>query len=185
MDESADRSAQAQGKQAFNTSAGTAGQYGSTAGQVGAELIPTLERDINNPTGYTPTQENNMIVRGEQGAGGATAGATGLAGLNAMRTRNSAGYSGVLDQMARTKQQQLSQNALGVANESANLAQQKRASALRELQGVYGTDVGAQLRAMALEPEDINAEVNAGKSGWLQNAEGIIKTLGDLPRPQM
>lgn len=180
-----DRSAQAQGKQAFNQASGTANQYGSTAGQVGAELIPTLERDINNPIGFTPTQTNNMLVASEQGAGGATAGVTGAAGLNAMRTRNSAGLSGVLDQAARTRQQALSQNALGIQNKSAMLAQQKRAEALQQLQGVYGTDVGAQLRAMALEPEDINAEVNAGKSGWLQNAEGIIKTLSEIPRPTM
>jgi hypothetical protein len=177
MDESADRSAQGEAKQAFNTAAGTAGQYGSTAGQVGAELIPTLERDINSPTGFTPTQINNQLVASEQGAGGATAGVTGAAGLNAMRTRNSAGLSGVLDQVARTRQQALSQNALNIQNRSDMLAQDKRASALRQLQGIYGTDVGAQLHAMSQEAPDINAQVNAGNSGWYQNVLGGINAV--------
>ena len=178
--ESDDRSAQGEGKQAFRQASGTAGQYGSTAGQVGAELIPTLERDINSPTGFTPTQINNQLVASEQGAGGATAGVTGQAGLQAMRTRNSAGLSGVLDQAARTRQQALSQNALNVQNRSDMLAQEKRASALRQLQGVYGTDVSAQLAAMGQEAPDINALTNAGRSGWLQNTEGIINTLANV-----
>ena len=172
--ESEDRSLQQTAQQGANTAATTAGQYGSQAGSIGGMLTPTLERDITNPQGFSPTEQNNMLVQGEQGAGGANAGITGQAGLNAMRTRNTGALSGVLDQASRQKGQQLSQNALGVANESANLAQQKRASALGDLSGLYGTDVHAQLGAMGLTAPDVNAGVNAGNSGWYQNLLGGV-----------
>jgi hypothetical protein len=176
----ADRSAQAQASNAAATAGSTAAGYGSTASGVNSFLTPQLERNATNPIGFTPTETNNMLVAGEQGAGGATSGITGQAGLQAARTRNSGALSGVLDQAARTKQQQLSQNALGVQNESAKLAQAKQASALSGLQGLYGTDVGAQLKSMGIQDQDINTEIQAGQSGWLQNATGVIGALGKL-----
>jgi len=102
---------------------------------------------------------------------------TGQAGLNAMRTRNTGALSGVLDQAARTKQQQLSENALNVQNQSARLAQQKRASALGGLQGLYGTDVNAQLKAMGIQDQDLQTAIQAGNSGWLQNTMWVIGAL--------
>jgi hypothetical protein len=119
-------------------------------------------------------------VASEQGAGGATAGITGQAGLAAGRTRNSAATSGVLDQAARSKQQTLSQNALGIQNKSADLANMKQQEGIQGLQGLYGTDVTAQMKAMGLIPEDVNAAANASKEGWLQNTLATIQTLGGL-----
>lgn len=171
---STDRSLQQQGKQAETTAASTGGQFGNEANRAASSLIPTLNQDINNPTGYTPTQSNNMLVAGEQGAGGANAGVTGEAGLNAVRTHNTGALSGVLDAAAQRRGQTLSTNALDVQNKSADLAQEKRASALKQMGGLYGTDVSAQLRAMGLQPEDINAQVNAGKSGWEQQLPGQL-----------
>ena len=176
----ADRSIQQSATSAANTAGTTGAGYGSTAAAIGAPLTKTLQNDVNNPIGFTPTETNNMLVAGEQGAGGATSAITGQAGLQAGRTRNSAALSGVLDQAARQKQQQLSQNALGVQNQSAMLAQQKRASALGGLQGLYGTDVGAQLKAMGIQDQDLNTAIQAGNSGWLQNTMGAIGTLGNL-----
>ena len=176
----ADRAAANEAGQAAKTAGTTAAGYGTAAQGIGGVLTPTLERDIANPIGFNPVEKNNMLVAGEQGAGGAAGGIAGAAGLNAMRTRNSGALSGVLDQNARIKQQQLSQNALGVQNESAKLAQAKRASALGGLQGLYGTDVGAQMKSMGIQNEDINSQIEAGKSGWLQNTMGVIGTLGGM-----
>jgi len=170
----ADRSIQGAAQNNAKTAGTTAAGYGTTAAAIGAPLTTTLQNDVNNPIGFTPTETNNMLVAGEQGAGGANAGIAGAAGLNAMRTRNSGALSGVLDQSARIKQQQLSQNALGVQNESARLAQQKRASALGGLQGLYGTDVNAQLKAMGIQDQDLQTAIQAGNSGWLQNTMGVI-----------
>jgi|ERR1700734_792893 len=172
-----DRAAQGQAGGAVNSANATASSYGGNAAQERSTLIPTLQEEINNPNGFSPTQTNNMLVAGEQGAGGANAAITGAAGLQAVRTRNSAGTSGVFDQAARRNAQTLSQNALGVQNQSAQLAQRNKQAGIEGLQGLYGTDVSAQLKAMGLVPEDINSEVNAGKSGWLQNTLDTIGTL--------
>ena len=174
------RGAQSQAAHAADTAAATGANYGATAGGIQAGLIPKLNAEATGEIGFTPKQEANMLTAGEQGAGGAASGIVGEAGLRAGRTRNSAATSGIMDEAARQKMRQSSQNALGVQNESANLAQRKQASALDALQGLYGTDVSAQLRAMGLVPEDVNAEVNAGKSGWLQNTLDTIGTIGSL-----
>ena len=178
----ADRAASGEAQAAQKTAGLNAAGYGAQASAIGAPLTKTLQSDVNNPIGFTPTETNNMLVAGEQGAGGAAGGIAGAAGLNAMRTRNSGALSGVLDQNARIKQQQLSQNALGVQNESAKLAQAKRASALGGLQGLYGTDVGAQMKSMGIQNEDINSQIEAGKSGWLQNVEGVGNMLGNMAK---
>ena len=177
-----DRSAQAQAGQAEKTAGSTAAGYGSSATAIGTPLTAQLQREAANPIGFTPTETNNMVVAGEQGAGGATSGIAGQAGLQALRTRNSGALSGVLDQAARTKQQTNSENALNVQNESARLGQQKQQTALSGLQGLYGTDVGAQLKAMGIQDSDINSEIAAGQSGWLQNVEGVGNMLGNMAK---
>ena len=174
------RSATNQAKSAYNEANATAGQYGSQGNQIASSLIPGLEREANNPQGYTPEEMNNQLVASEQGAGGATAGITGQANLQAARSRNSAGYTAALDQAARQKTQALSQNALGIQNKSAELGQKKQMAAQSELGNLYGTDVNANLKAQGLMPEDINAETNSGKSGWFQNMTSMITSLGQL-----
>lgn len=171
------RAAQAQAKSAYNTAQDTAGKASATADQISSSLIPGLENDVNNPTGYTPEEMNNQLVAGEQGAGGANAGIVGQANLGVARTHNSAGYSNALDEAARDKTRQLSENALNVQNKSADLAQQKRMGAQKELGSLYGTDTNANLDAQGLATKDIGEEVEAGKSGWLQNMEQLITTL--------
>jgi hypothetical protein len=36
----------------------------------------------------------------------------------------------------------------------------------------------AALKAMGIQTQDINAEIEAGKSGWFQNMTGLISALG-------
>jgi hypothetical protein len=171
------RQAQQQASDAYKTASGTANQYGGQGNQIASSLIPGLEREANNPQGYTPEEMNNQLVASEQGAGGANAGIVGQANLQAARSRNSAGYTAGLDEAARDKTRALSQGALDIQNRSAELGQKKQMAAQGELAGLYGTDVNANLKAQGLLPEDVNAEVNAGKSGWFQNMTDLIRTL--------
>lgn len=171
------RNAQSQANTAAKTASATAGSYGSAGNQIASNLIPGLEREANNPEGYTPEELNNQLVAGEQGAGGANAGITGQANLNAARTRNSAGYTAALDEAARDKTKQLSENALNIQNKSDELGQEKQMAAQKELGGLYGTDVEANLKAQGLVPEDVQAETQAGNSGWFQNMTNLISTL--------
>jgi hypothetical protein len=164
---------------AGQTATTNAGQYGAQAAGVNSTIMPTLTREAQGGGGYTPTQANNQLVAGEQGAGGANAGITGQANLQAARTHNIGDLSGVLDQAARQKQQTLSQNALGVQNQSANLANQQQAGALKQLAGLYGTDVNAQLGNQKLVPEDINAATTAGTQSFGgQFLQNLGKGLG-------
>jgi hypothetical protein len=151
---------------AAKTATSNAGQYGAQAAGINSTIMPTLTREAQGGGGYTPTQANNQLVAGEQGAGGANAGITGTANLQAARTHNTGALSGVLDQAARLKQQTLSNNALGVQTRSADLANQQQAGALKQLGGLYGTDVNAQLGNQRLVPEDINAATTAGTQSF-------------------
>ncbi len=171
------KKAQQAGQGAANTATTTASGYGTGATDIGSTLVPFEKKQLTNPTGMNPTDINNMLVAGEQGAGGANAGITGQANLEASRTHNTGALSGVLDEAARDKTRQLSQNALGVQNQNAKVKLGQQDEASKALGGLYGTDVNAQLKAQGLVPEDINSWVNAGKSGWYQNTLQGIDTL--------
>jgi hypothetical protein len=171
------RDATGQAKNAFNTASATAGEAGANASGVNAALTPQLEREFQNPTGYSPDELNKMNVASEQGAGGAESSLKGEADLNVARTRNSAGYSTALDEAARDKTRALSENSLNIQGQNAKLAQAKQQHAGDELAGIYGTDVKETLGAQGLMPEDIKAEVGAGQSGWFQNMTQLINSL--------
>lgn len=172
-----DRAAQAAAKQNVATANTVAGQAGTNAGQERATLIPTLKNDVNNPTGYTANEQNQQLAAAEAGAGGATSGLTGAAGLMAARTRNTGANPAILDSIARSKAGASAKASEGIAADSSKLAQMKRQSALGGLNNMYGQDVSQQMKAMGLSTDAINAEVNAGKSGWLQNTLDTINAL--------
>lgn len=162
---------------AASTAAGTATGYGSGASSIGSTLVPELTKEATNPTGFNPTDLNSMLVAGQQGAGGANAGITGQANLEAARTHNTGGLSAVLGEAARAKTRANSESALGVQGANAQLKEKQRQSGISGLEGMYGTDVGAQLKAQGLVPEDIDAWTKASQTGPLQDVEGIIGTL--------
>lgn len=172
-----DRSLAKKAGQAADTAKAVGSSEGANAAEVGANLIPGLESEAKTPQGYTPVEMSHQLVAGEQGAGGATSGITGEGKLTAMRTRNAAGVPAALDEAERIKGRQLSQNALDVANKSADLGQKKQMFAQGELGNIYGLDKNAMLRAMGLVPEDVNAAANAEKTGWVQNFTDIMKSL--------
>lgn len=176
----ADRNLQQQATGAATTAAGTASGYGNAAGGIGATLTPVLTRQANGGGGLTATQQNNETVAGEQAAGGANAGVAGQAGLAANRTRNTGALSSVLDAASRNKTAQNSNVALDVARQNTGVQLGQQQSALQQLGNLYGTNVGAQLGAQRNQTEDINAAVNAGNSGWLQNTEGVLNTVSNM-----
>lgn len=164
------------------TATGTASQYGNTAGQVGGTLIPGLTQQFQNPQGLGQAGLSAEFGAAEQAGGGATGAVQGEAGLNAMRTRNTGALSSVLDQAARRGGQNLSQSALGIQAQNEQLKQKQREEAAQGLQGLYGTDVGAQLKSMGIANEDLDTALKAGQQGWLQNTMGVLGGLGDLAK---
>ena len=163
--------------QAARTAAATAGGYGMGAAGIGASLVPELQRDVTAPQGFSPEEQASMLTAGLEGAGGATSGLAGEAGLRAARSRNVGSTAGTLDELAREKTRASAGVGLSVAGQNAMLKQQQREQALKQLQGLYGTDVEAQLKAQGLVPEDVNAAAAANRTGWVQNVTGVLGAL--------
>lgn len=172
-----DRSAQQQAKNNMTTANTTAGGFGSEAAGIGGTLIPGLERESTNPQGFAPTDVNNMLVAGGEAVGGANAGITGTANLEAARTRNAGGFASALDEAARTKSRQLSTNALNVSGEQAREKEKQRQFAQTQLGDLMKSDRADQLRAMGLSDEAIAQELAAGRQGWYQNTIAGINAV--------
>lgn len=172
-----DRGIQKSAKGLSQTAQGTAAGYGSGAAATKAALEPGIERDANSPTGLTPEQRSNYIVSGAEAVGGANSALSGEAKLGAMRTRNASGFAPALAEAARAKTRQLATNVQDVNKLDTQVALEKQKQARDLLAGLYGTDVGAQLRGMGISDEALNTALEAGKSGWQQNAMGWINTL--------
>jgi len=162
---------------AASTAAKTGGEYGQQAQNIGGQLVPQLQADVTNPQGFTPVQQNQQLVKGLEGAGGVASGIVGEEALKAARSRNIGGSAGVLDEAAREKMRTSAGVGLDIATKNAMLQQQQRASALKQLEGLYGTNVGAQLKAQSLVPEDIDAWAKANQTGWLQNVDSTIQAI--------
>lgn len=163
------------------TTAGNVGAgYGAGAAGVNSQLLPFLTRELNNPQGYTQQQQGAMLGAAEGGAGGSTAGLTTEANLASARNRNSGGFSGALDDAARQKDKALAGSSEGIAANDANLEQSQQQSAASGLSNMENMDTNAQLKAMGLIPEDVNAQANMNKNpdNWSTQLQSLNKGVG-------
>lgn len=158
---------------AAGTASTTAGQYNSTAGGIGANLVPFLTRQMTNPQGMSQRDIGAQMTSQLAGTGGATSGLTGAAGKMATVGRNPMGFSAALDAAARTADKLNAGAGERVAANNANVKLQQQNEAANQLGNLYGTSgkLGVELQGQVAP--DVNADVNASKTGWLQNAEGI------------
>jgi len=171
------RSAVSQASNAANTASATGADYGSRASADNSQLFPFLTRELNNPQGYTQAQKGSMLGAAAGGAGGATAGLTTEANLASARNRNSGGFSGALGEAARQQGKNMAQISEGIAANDANLQQTNQQNAAKGLSSLYGMNSEAQMKAMGLVPEDIQAEIAGNKTGWFQNFNELLQTL--------
>ena len=171
------QAATAAARTAAGTAAQTGGQYGAAAQGIGGMLVPQLEQDVTNAPGLGQATQNAMLTQGLGAAGGAASGIVGQEGLRAARSRNVGGSAGVLDEAAREKMRTSAGVGLDVATKNAMVQQQQRGSALKQLESLYGTDVGAGLKAQSLVPEDIDAWAKANQTGWMQNTAMMINAI--------
>lgn len=155
--------------------ANSATQWGNASG-VNSYLTPTLESEANNPQGYTPQQQAYMNTASQQSEGGSTSGITGQANLEAARTRNAGGFQGAIGTGSRTAQKQLSQNALGIQAQQANLQQQQRQQALQSLQSLYGTDLSSALSYLGESNTALADENNASGANSLLG-RGLLASI--------
>jgi hypothetical protein len=185
------RGAQNQAKQAFDQSkktfANTQDVYGgakSNSGDLYSQLFPALKGEAMSPQGYAPLDKAAMNTASQQSIGGATAGAVGEGDLVGARTRNAGSFAPAADEAVRSGERQLSDNALNVDGQNANLKEAQRQAGLGGLGSMYGTNTSAMLSALGLGNQSTeagtgatNALTNAGNSGLFQNMLGMLNAL--------
>lgn len=171
------RNAQSQAGSAYNTAASTGATLGGEAQGIGANLTPFLTEEMLHPQGIGQTGIAAEEGAALGGAGGANAGLVGQANQRAAVSRNAGGFQAALDDAARQREKAAAGASEGIAanNEKVKLNQQQQGA--EGLEHMYGVDTSGMLQSQGQEANDINAEVNAGKSGWLQNTLGIINAL--------
>ena len=158
-----------QANQAFGQASDAATNYGQTAGNVNAQLQPFLTRELNNPQGYSQQDLTAQTSAAEAGAGGANSGIQGVAAERQGASGNPSGFSMALDDAARQKDKAAAGASEGIAANNAQLKQTQQQDAAKGLSNLYGEDVGAQMKSMAIEPEDVKAGVDAQQNNWFSN----------------
>jgi hypothetical protein len=176
------RGAVDQAKAATNQARDTSANLGATASGIGSNLIPFETSQLEHPQGFSQADESAMLAAGEAGAGGADAGIVGEAAQRAAVSRNAGGFQAALGEAARERAKAAAGTSEGIAAQNATLKTQQQADAAKALERMYGVDTSGMLDASGQESSDINAQVNANNSGWLQNATGVINSLAGAYR---
>lgn len=171
------RNAVSQATAATNTAASTGAGLGSEAQGVGANLTPFLTQEMLHPQGLGQEGIGAEESAALGGAGGANSGLVGSAMQRAAVSRNAGGYQAALDDASRNRDKAAAGASEGIAAQNENLKQQQSQEGAAGLGNMYKTDTSGMLEAQGQQANDVNAEVNAGKSGWLQNTLGILNTI--------
>src|SRR5208282_35557 len=161
----------------FNQAGQAAGQYGSQAGTEGAQLNPFFAQEMKAQHALTPGQENEMMTAAEAGSGGAFGGEQGEMARQAAITGNSTTMGKSLDEIARNRAKAAAGASEGIAAEDIAGAQKLRQEGAAGMQGLYGTNVGAQLGAMKQQGTDIQ-DASQMDQGWLKPLTGMLGALG-------
>lgn len=181
------RGAQAQTRQMTDQQLANANllnqQLGGQQQQLGNLLLPQFQNILNNPglsaadqaavTGQSQSALANSFDSLQQAAQNRTA-----------RTRNSAGFSELTDDLARRKgiaqAGQAQQNQLDFSNTGF----QRQMAALQGLSGLFGVDANLLGRSLGIPAELLNVRANASRGGngfFSTLASGLGSTLGGLP----
>ena len=177
------RSAVGQAGNAFKTAQATGAELGAEAQGIGSNLTPFLTAEMLHPQGLGQEGIGAETGAALGGAGGATSGLMGAAAQRAAVSHNAGGFDAALDAAARERMKQAGTSSEQIQAQNENMKEGQRQAGAAGLGKLYGVDTSGMLESQGQEANDINAEVNAGKSGWLQNTLDIIKTLNGLKTP--
>ena len=150
--------------------------------QVGNLLLPQYQSILNNP-GLSPA-DKAAVTGQSQGALASAFDALQQSAQNRLaRTRNSAGFSELTDELARQKGiaegNQVQQNQLAFTN----TAFQRQMAALQGLSGLFGIDTNLLGRTLGIPAELLNVRNNASRPSGFFSAlgSGLGSTLAALP----
>lgn len=171
------RAAQAQATNAANTAGSMGGSLQSEGQAIQSSLTPKLLAETTASHSMDPTQLNELLTAAGAGTGGATAGLEGRAELESSASRNTGNLTAMQDSLAQGRQKSLASANEGIAAQDVQGALANKQTALGELGQMGQADTSDALKAMGLQGQDINTEIEAGKSGWFQNLTGMISAL--------
>jgi hypothetical protein len=135
------------------------------------QLVPQYQNILNNP-GYSAA-DKAAITGQSQGALSSAFDSLQQSAANRMaRTRNSAGFGELTDELAREK----GREEAGVAQQNqvnfSNTAFRRQMAALQGLSGLYGVDSNLLGRTLGIPAELLNTRANASRSS------GFFSSLG-------
>ena len=174
------RSAVNQASDAYNQANNTSATLGGEAQGIGANLTPFLTQEMLHPQGIGQTGLSAETGAALAGAGGAMSAFNGEAAQRAGASRNAGGFQAALDDASRQRMKAAAGSSENIQAQNENLKQTQQQEGAKGLQGMYGTDTSGMLDSQGQEANDINAEVNANKTGWLQNALGLTDSVSGL-----
>lgn len=162
---------------------------------VNRALTPWAYNQMTNPQGFGPAT-GQMIAQAGAGASGVAASQQEQARLRGAATGNIAGIGASQDAIAESASRGLTGAVTDINVQNQLLKNEQAMRGAGILQGIYGTDVSGALEAEQQRIAAVNAGTGAvgaqtaatgayteaGKSGWLQNVEGVVKTLSGLGR---
>lgn len=151
--------------------------------QLGNLLVPQYQSILNNPG--LSAADKAAVTADSQGALSSAFDSLQQAAANRVaRTRNSAGFGDLEDELARQKgiasAGQAQKNQLAFTN----TAFQRQLAALQGLSGLYGVDSSLLARGLGIPAELLNTRANASRNnGGFFSALGstLGGTLGALP----
>jgi len=152
--------------------------------QVGNSLIPQYKNILANP-GYSAA-DKSAITGQSQGALSSAYDSLQQAAQNRLaRTRNSAGFGDLTDELARQKGIAQAGEAQQNQVNFSNAAFQRQLAALHGLSGLYGIDSNLLSRTLGIPAELLNTRSNASRAGgssfFSSLGSGLGSTLGALP----
>jgi hypothetical protein len=150
--------------------------------QVGNILLPQYQSILNNP-GLSAADKAAVTGQSQGALASAFDSLQQSAANRAARTRNSAGFADLTDELARQKGiaegNQAQQNQLAFTN----TAFQRQMAALQGLSGLFGVDTNLLGRTLGIPAELLNVRANASRpSGFFTSlGSSLGGTLGGLP----
>jgi hypothetical protein len=152
--------------------------------QIGNTLLPQFQSILNNP-GLSPADKAAVTGQSQGSLASAFDSLQQSAQNRLARTRNSAGFGELTDELARQKgiaeAGQAQQNQIAFTN----TAFQRQMAALQGLSGLFGVDSNLLGRTLGIPAELLNVRNNAsrGSGGGFFSAlgSGLGSTLGALP----
>lgn len=172
-----DRAAQGAAKNAAATAGGLAGEQSGLASGEQSTLNPFYKQEMGAQHLFTPGQTDELLTAAGAGAGGVAGEEQAALERNAATTNNATGLTKGLQEAARDKMKAAAGTSENIAAQDVMGAKQLNQQGAAGEAGLFNTNTDAALKAMGLQTNDINTQIEAGKSGWLQNMNATISAL--------